>query len=245
MPFAVEHRYAFLTVRRSMRFCRGATTTRWTKTPGVWIALGIELADLDELLDLGDRDLPGRGRHRIEVARRLPIDEVARAGPPSRRRPSRSRRRCRARGRTRGRRSSSSPCPAATSVPTPGGRVEAGDARAARRASARRACPAARARPRARPTGTGARTRRSLRRRRRPSCGSGGARRSSPRPQSSTPQLFETTVRSWTPRRTRAAIRFSGIPQRPKPADDEGRAVGDVPDGLVGGGDDLLDHRKR
>src|SRR5262249_40990946 len=38
-----------------------------------------------------------------------------------------------------------------------------------------------------------------------------------PSPQSSTPQLLDTTVRSLTPRRTSAAIRFSGMPQRPKP----------------------------
>src|SRR6185437_8491407 len=37
----------------------------------------IELADLDELLDLGDGDLAAGRDHRIEVARRLAIDEVA------------------------------------------------------------------------------------------------------------------------------------------------------------------------
>ena len=41
-----------------MRFSyRGPTTMRCTKMPGVWTCVGIELADLDELLDLGDRDL--------------------------------------------------------------------------------------------------------------------------------------------------------------------------------------------
>src|SRR4051794_20266137 len=38
-----------------------------------------------------------------------------------------------------------------------------------------------------------------------------------PRPQSSTPALLETQVRSFTPRLTSALIRFSGMPQRPKP----------------------------
>src|SRR5262249_56420652 len=38
-----------------------------------------------------------------------------------------------------------------------------------------------------------------------------------PRPQSSTPALFETQVRFCTPRLTSARIRFSGMPQRPKP----------------------------
>ena len=38
-----------------------------------------------------------------------------------------------------------------------------------------------------------------------------------PRPKPSTPQLLEITVRSLTPRRLISAIRFSGIPQRPKP----------------------------
>src|ERR1051326_706706 len=40
---------------------------------------------------------------------------------------------------------------------------------------------------------------------------------SRPRPQSSTPALFETHVRPLTPRLTIALMRFSGIPQRPKP----------------------------
>src|ERR1700756_5531748 len=41
--------------------------------------------------------------------------------------------------------------------------------------------------------------------------------RSRPRPPSSTPALFETQVRFFTPRFTSALMRFSGIPQRPKP----------------------------
>src|SRR5205085_11758093 len=41
--------------------------------------------------------------------------------------------------------------------------------------------------------------------------------RSSPSPQLSTPALFETQVRFLTPRDTTALIRFSGMPQRPKP----------------------------
>ncbi len=39
----------------------------------------IELAHLDELLDLGDGDLGRRGHHRVEVHRRVPVDEVAEA----------------------------------------------------------------------------------------------------------------------------------------------------------------------
>src|SRR5262249_14650628 len=39
--------------------------------------IGVELSDVDELLDLGDGDAPGGGAHRVEVARRLSIDEVA------------------------------------------------------------------------------------------------------------------------------------------------------------------------
>src|SRR5213075_2312828 len=41
--------------------------------------------------------------------------------------------------------------------------------------------------------------------------------RRSPRPQSSTPALFDTQVRFFTPSVTSALIRFSGMPQRPKP----------------------------
>src|ERR1051325_4082883 len=40
---------------------------------------------------------------------------------------------------------------------------------------------------------------------------------SRPRPQSSTPALLETQVRFFTPRLTSALMRFSGMPQRPKP----------------------------
>src|SRR5262249_44212037 len=38
--------------------------------------LRVELADLDELFDLGDRDAAGRGGHRVEVARGLAVHEV-------------------------------------------------------------------------------------------------------------------------------------------------------------------------
>src|SRR5262245_62484896 len=40
-------------------------------------ALGIHVAHLDELLDLGDRDLAGGHGHGIEVAGRLSVHEVA------------------------------------------------------------------------------------------------------------------------------------------------------------------------
>src|ERR1043165_7767739 len=39
--------------------------------------IGIDLADLDELLDLDDRHLAGLGAQRVEVARGLPEHEVA------------------------------------------------------------------------------------------------------------------------------------------------------------------------
>src|SRR5215203_3682692 len=39
--------------------------------------LGPDLPDVDHLLDLGDRDPPGRGAQRVEVARALAVDEVA------------------------------------------------------------------------------------------------------------------------------------------------------------------------
>ena len=47
--------------------------------PGVWTCVRIELAGLDQLLDLGDRDAAGGRRHRVEVARGLAVDEVAEA----------------------------------------------------------------------------------------------------------------------------------------------------------------------
>ena len=61
-----------------MRFSPAGTwTIRWTKMPGVMMCVGIEFAGFDEMFDLGDGHLGG-GRHvRIEVARRLAIDEIA------------------------------------------------------------------------------------------------------------------------------------------------------------------------
>src|SRR5262245_20979110 len=41
--------------------------------------LRVELAGLDELLDLREGDLPGRHRHRIEIPRRFPVNEIAQA----------------------------------------------------------------------------------------------------------------------------------------------------------------------
>src|SRR5215831_19480198 len=39
--------------------------------------IGIDLPGLDEMLDLGDRDLGGGRHHGVEVARRAAVDEVA------------------------------------------------------------------------------------------------------------------------------------------------------------------------
>ena len=41
--------------------------------------IGVQRAWLDELFDLGDRHAAGGGHHRIKVARRLAVDEVAEA----------------------------------------------------------------------------------------------------------------------------------------------------------------------
>jgi len=41
--------------------------------------------------------------------------------------------------------------------------------------------------------------------------------KSKPRPKSSTPQLFETIIRSFWPVLSNALIKFSGIPHNPKP----------------------------
>ena len=48
-----------------------------TKMPGVWMQSGIERARGDDLLDLGDRDLAGARHHRVKIAGRLAIDEIA------------------------------------------------------------------------------------------------------------------------------------------------------------------------
>ena len=45
--------------------------------PGRVDVVGVDLAGLDEILDLGDRDLAGGRHHRVEVARGLAVDEVA------------------------------------------------------------------------------------------------------------------------------------------------------------------------
>ena len=39
--------------------------------------VGVDLPGLDEMFDLRDRDLARGGHHRIEVSRRLPVDEIA------------------------------------------------------------------------------------------------------------------------------------------------------------------------
>src|SRR6185312_212033 len=41
--------------------------------------VGLELSGVDQLFDLGDGNLGGGGHHRVEVARRLSVDEVAEA----------------------------------------------------------------------------------------------------------------------------------------------------------------------
>jgi hypothetical protein len=43
--------------------------------------VGVELADLDQLLDLGDRDPAGHRGERVEVAGGLAVDEVAQRSP--------------------------------------------------------------------------------------------------------------------------------------------------------------------
>ena len=251
---------------RSMRLsaaCSGVSaTTRCTKTPGRWTFSRVELAGLDESLDLGDRDAPGRRRERVEVAgalveTRLPcrsptqartsaksvtmplLEDVVRA-PSTRTRGSPSAgeraRPCRRRRTATAARPRRPGCRPRRGCRTRGSRPR-------RRAAARRACPAGSARPRAR---------------RWRNCRSNSlfsptyddvirgirlARSSTPRPQSSTPQLLDTT-------RGRSA----GLEQRldqhgrdaaePEPADRERRAVADVGDGLGGAGPTtLVPHR--
>ena len=55
--------------------------------------LRVEFAGFDEFLDLGDRDPPGRGAQRVEVARRRVRSSGCRAGRRAPRAPARSRRR--------------------------------------------------------------------------------------------------------------------------------------------------------
>ena len=55
----------------------GTWTMRCTKMPGVWMLVRVDLAGRHQLLDLGDGHLAGRRHHRVEVARGLPVDEVA------------------------------------------------------------------------------------------------------------------------------------------------------------------------
>src|SRR5262245_54135302 len=37
----------------------------------------VDLARFEQMLDLGDCDFPGRGHHRVEIARRLPVHKIA------------------------------------------------------------------------------------------------------------------------------------------------------------------------
>ena len=41
--------------------------------------IGVDLPRLDQMLDLGDRDVRGGGHHRIEVPRGLPIQKITNA----------------------------------------------------------------------------------------------------------------------------------------------------------------------
>ena len=61
-----------------------------------------------------------------------------------------------------------------------------------------------------------------------------------PRPQSSTPQLFDTTCRSVVPASCSAAISWVGDAAEAEPADGQRGAVGDVGDRLGGGLGDLV-----
>ena len=71
-------RRACASVRCSMRFCGvGHVHDALHENAGREDVVGIDLAGLNEMLDLGDRDLAGRRHHRIEVARGLAVDEIA------------------------------------------------------------------------------------------------------------------------------------------------------------------------
>ena len=63
-----------------------------------------------------------------------------------------------------------------------------------------------------------------------------------PRPQSSTPQLLLTMLRSVVPCASSASIRAMGLPERPNPPTASDRAVRDVGDGLGGRRVRLVDH---
>ena len=61
-----------------MRFSASGTwMMRLTKMPARDDVVGIDLARLDQVLDLGHGDLGRRRHHRVEVARGLAVDEVA------------------------------------------------------------------------------------------------------------------------------------------------------------------------
>ena len=163
------------------------------------------------------RDLAAGGDHRVEVARGLAEDEVARTCRPSSALTIEVGRECRARARSRGRRTSLFSLPSATCGADARRRVEAGDARAAG----------------AQPLGE-----RALRSElhlelagqelalellvladvgRDHLLDLPGLGAAVPRPKSSTPALFETMVRSLTPLATQRLDQFSGIPHRPNP----------------------------
>ena len=55
----------------------GVWTMRWTKMPGVWMAAGSISPGLHQMLDLRHGDFAGGCHHRIEVAGRLAINEIA------------------------------------------------------------------------------------------------------------------------------------------------------------------------
>src|ERR1700732_3936524 len=56
---------------------RRAAHDAFDKNAGRVDVVGVDDAGLDEMLDLCNGDLRGRRHHRVEVARGLPVDEVA------------------------------------------------------------------------------------------------------------------------------------------------------------------------
>src|SRR5260370_14517332 len=56
---------------------RRAAHHAFNKNSGRVDVVGVDSAGLDQMFDLRNGDLRGRRHHRVEVARRLPIDEVA------------------------------------------------------------------------------------------------------------------------------------------------------------------------
>ena len=179
---------------------------------------------VDQLVDLGDGHVGGRGHHRVEVARGPVEAQVAERCRRRRRARSRSRRAAAARARTSCRRSRAPPCPRRPPCRRRSA-CRSRRCRRRRRGCARRACPAASARPPPVPACTARRGRGCRRRSCRSPARPAGSCSSTASPLPWLPQLLLMMVRFLTPLRAIAVDAGLGVAAQAEAARHDRHAV--------------------